>query len=61
MIYMPEHFNGNKLKKTYKPVDKDLPCDIHIVNLRTMLKVLGILFFKEQLNLISFLNPRLAE
>ena len=32
MIYTPEHFNGNKLKKTYKPVDKDLPCDIHIVN-----------------------------
>jgi len=42
MIYTPEHFNGNKLKKTYKPVDKDLPCDIHIVNLRTMLKAGGM-------------------
>jgi len=41
MIYLPEHFNGNSLKKTYKPVDKDLPCDIHIVNLRTMLQSQG--------------------
>merc|ERR1719244_1500627 len=38
LIYMPEHFQGNGLKNTYKPVEKDLPCDIHLINLRTMVE-----------------------
>eukprot|EP00090_Calanus_glacialis_P032783 TRINITY_DN5430_c0_g1_i1.p1 TRINITY_DN5430_c0_g1~~TRINITY_DN5430_c0_g1_i1.p1 ORF type:complete len:555 (-),score=152.24 TRINITY_DN5430_c0_g1_i1:333-1997(-) len=37
LIYMPEHYQGHSLKNIYKPVDKDLPCDIHVVNLRTMI------------------------
>ena len=37
LIYMPEHYQGHRLKNIYKPVDKDLPCDIHVVNLRTMI------------------------
>jgi len=37
LVYMPEHYQGHTLKNTYKPVDKDLPCDIHVVNLRTMI------------------------
>jgi len=36
LIYMPEHYQGHNLKNSYKPVDKDLPCDINVVNLRTM-------------------------
>ena len=36
-------FNGpfstsTSLSKTYQPMDKDLACDIHIINLRTMMK-----------------------
>ena len=27
------------LSKTYQPMDKDLACDIHVVNLRTMMKI----------------------
>ena len=28
---------SSTLKNSFTPVDKDLPCDIHIVNLRTMM------------------------
>jgi len=37
LIFMPEYYQGHSLKNTYKPTDKDLPCDIHVVNLRTMI------------------------
>jgi len=36
MIYLPDHYKGNSLVTSYKPVARDLPCDIHLVNLRTM-------------------------
>ena len=31
-------FSSGSLSKTYQPMDKDLACDIHIINLRTMMK-----------------------
>ena len=34
----PFHFSSGSLSKTYQPMDKDLACDIHIINLRTMMK-----------------------
>ena len=37
LIFMPEYYQGHSLKNSYKPTDKDLPCDIHVVNLRTMI------------------------
>lgn len=37
LIYMPEHFQGNLLSNVYQPTVKDLPCDIHLINLRTMI------------------------
>ena len=39
MIYLPDHFKGNSLMNSYKPVARDLPCDIHLINLRTMVAV----------------------
>ena len=39
MIYLPDHYKGNSLVTSYKPVARDLPCDIHLVNLRTMVAV----------------------
>lgn len=37
LIYKPAFYEGHTLKNSFTPVDKDLPCDIHIVNLRTMM------------------------
>ena len=39
MIYQPDHYKGNSLVSSYNPVARDLPCDIHLINLRTMLAV----------------------
>ena len=39
MIYLPDHYKGNSLMNSYKPVARDLPCDIHLINLRTMVAV----------------------
>jgi len=36
LIYLPDHYKGNSLMNSYKPVARDLPCDIHLINLRTM-------------------------
>lgn len=38
MIFAQPHSSGSTLSKTYKPIDKDLACDIHVVNLRTVSK-----------------------
>ena len=37
LIYKPLHYEGHGLTNSFSPVDKDLPCDIHVINLRTML------------------------
>ena len=39
LIYLPDHYKGNSLMNSYKPVARDLPCDIHLINLRTMVAV----------------------
>jgi len=36
MIYLPDQAKGGSLQKEYSPTTKDLPCDIHLINLRTM-------------------------
>merc|ERR1712200_222767 len=36
LICLPDHYKGNSLMNSYKPVARDLPCDIHLINLRTM-------------------------
>lgn len=38
LIYTGETHSVSSLSKTYQPIDKDLACDIHIINLRTMMK-----------------------
>ena len=45
MIYLPDHYKGNSLVNSYKPVARDLPCDIHLINLRTMVAVSFSEFF----------------
>ena len=37
LIYKPAHYEGHALHHSFSPVDKDLACDIHVINLRTML------------------------
>jgi len=37
LIYTGEHYGGRGLREVYSPVARELPCDIDIVNLRTML------------------------
>ena len=37
LIYKLPFYEGHQLKNSFSPVDKDLPCDIHVVNLRTMM------------------------
>jgi len=37
LIFSLEHFEGHNLKDSFSPVEKDLPCDIHVINLRTSL------------------------
>ena len=37
LIYKQAFYEGHQLKHSFTPVDKDLPCDIYVVNLRTML------------------------
>lgn len=36
MVWASTNHMADVLSKSYDPVDKDLPCDVHIVNLRTM-------------------------
>jgi len=38
LLYLPDHNQGNYLNENYTTTAKDLPQDIHIINLRTMLK-----------------------
>ena len=37
LIFSLPHYEGHALKHSFSPVEKDLPCDIHVVNLRTSL------------------------
>lgn len=37
LIYKQDQIEGNKLRTSYSPVSKNLDCDIHLINLRTML------------------------
>ena len=37
LIYKPPFYEGHGLHNSWTPVDKDLACDIHVINLRTML------------------------
>ena len=36
LIYQPVGYSGNSLSTNYSPLGKELDCDIHLVNLRTM-------------------------
>ena len=38
LIYAGPAHAVSTLSKNYQPMDKDLACDIHIINLRTMIK-----------------------
>ena len=38
LIYTGPAHAVSTLSKNYQPMDKDLACDIHIINLRTMIK-----------------------
>lgn len=37
LIWLQDHAAGHALRHTFSPVQTELPCDIHVVNLRTML------------------------
>ena len=37
LIFSLEHYEGHNLKDSFSPMEKDLPCDIHVINLRTAL------------------------
>ena len=37
LIFSLQHYEGHALKDSFSPVEKDLPCDIHVINLRTSL------------------------
>lgn len=38
LLWTSANHAAETLTKTYEPMDKDTPCDIHVVNLRTMQK-----------------------
>lgn len=38
LIYTGSATSTSSLSKSYQPMDKDLACDIHVINLRTMMK-----------------------
>ena len=42
MIYLMDPLHGMKLLETYNTTNKDLPQDIHMLNLRTLIKVLSM-------------------
>ena len=48
LIFLLDSLHGVKLMETYNTTDKDLPQDIHILNLRTLIRVsiITILFLK---------------
>ena len=48
LIFLLDSLHGAKLMETYNTTDKDLPQDIHILNLRTLIRVsiITILFLK---------------
>ena len=38
LVFTQAYHMASSLTKTYKPMDKDLACDIHVISLRTMIK-----------------------
>ena len=36
LIYQSVGYSGNSLAMNYSPVQKELDCDIHLINLRTL-------------------------
>lgn len=38
LVNLQAYSSTSAMSKSYQPIDKDLACDIHVLNLRTMLK-----------------------